>query len=65
MTIAEAISREHPTTQQVLIGQMINAMLELADFKGNEIDLRNESAVAFCRKMRDRTTPSERAMPYC
>lgn len=65
LTIAEAIRLEHPTTQQVLIGQMIDAMLELADFKGGEIDKRNESAVGFCRKMRDRTTPQERAMPYC
>lgn len=65
LTIAEAIRKEHPTTQQVLIGQMIDAMLELADFKSSEIDKRNESAVGFCRKMRDRTTPQERAMPYC
>lgn len=65
LTIAEAIRREHPTTQQVVIGQMIDAMLELADSRPNEIDHRNESAVAFCHKMRDRTTPQERAMPYC
>lgn len=64
LTIAEAIRREHPTTQQVLIGQMIDVMLELADSRPNEIDNRNASAISFCQKVRASTTPADRAMPY-
>lgn len=65
LSIAEAIRLEHPTTQQVLIGQMIDAILELAASRPNEVDQRNMSAVKFCRIVQAQTTPADRAMPYC
>jgi hypothetical protein len=50
--LAESISNEHRTLQQLMIGTLFEALVALGETDPNWTDPRNEASIEACRKLR-------------